>query len=252
MSAIAKTIPVELDLRAGQTVVILGGHYCINPELTHLSEDGVAELASFEAAVQLYVHVKTHQPDVFARLVLWVNDIGIDQAARTQLKQTYRLPQGYLDRLRQHEVMEDEVVVEFESAIRNKASTNIRQIHKLNPSLFTLVDSSEQGMERCIEKELCDLSAPAPVTCYTITGPNERPLVLKEGPHPKCNLILASLYHKYSKGHEINPVIVNIFNGIYKNRIRLGMFVYRQVYKGASSFSNFFTTQDGKVHAESC
>jgi len=227
------------------SLVIFGGHYCINDELAHLSADGAAEQASFASSVDLFVRERSRRPSGRVRLILWVNDIGIDKARRDALKEDYQLPPSYMACLVARGVEPEAVAVEFESSIRNKASTWVRQIHKRNPHLFQIASSTTAGMDRCIDKEVCDLSETA-VNCYTITGPNQRPLVLKEGPNPKCNLILASLYQKYTQGYP-SSVVVNVFNAIYKNRIRLGAFVYKHVFEGLAEFRDVYTTADGRT-----
>ncbi|MET1256287.1 hypothetical protein [Aliikangiella maris] len=216
-------------------VAVLAGHYCLSPELTDLSSEGEAEIFSFCLGVALYKSLKTSNKP--ARLILWVNDIGIDTQQREEIKSNYQIPDNYLRVLEEQTIPLSELEVVFESASRNKASTLLRKKIKHNPERFQKYDSQDPALIRCIDIDFCEIQTGK--TVYAINGPEGAPLVMKEGSNPKCNLILATLFLRIAQD---NPdlLFVNIFNDIYIERIRLGMFVARQVYELPHKFINLF------------
>ncbi|WP_440055357.1 hypothetical protein ACSLBF_04225 [Pseudoalteromonas sp. T1lg65] len=220
-------------------VAILAGHYCVAPELEDLSHEGEAEHYSFALGVSVYQALLAQK--ISARLILWVNDIGISSEQRELLKQQFELPQNYVEILHQTNTPLSDVEVIFESASRNKASTLLRQKIKKHPERFQKYDSSDPALVRCIDLDVCSIEVGK--TVYAIDGPEGLPLVMKEGSNPKCNLILATLFYRIAQG---NPdlVFLNIFNDIYIERIRLGIFVAKEVYELPQQFMNLFCDDD--------
>lgn len=218
-------------------VAIIAGHYCVAPNLDDLSHNSQAEEMSFRKGAELYLQVR--EQGKLASLYLWVNDIGISADERALLKQSYRVPENYLAIASEYDIAESAIQVLFESAARNKASTLLRQIHKNHPSRFRQYDSGESGLMRCVEGVVCEISDSK--KAYVIDGPEGENLVVKEGPNPKCNLILATLFMLVQKAQGCDA-IVNIFNSIYTNRIRLGIYVFIELFTEESSlvFENYF------------
>lgn len=216
-------------------VAILAGHYCLAPDLADLSHEGEAEYLSFKLGVQLYQQLSNDNKP--ARLILWVNDIGINNELRAQIKTQFTIPDNYIEILNEYHISPTAVEVIFESTSRNKASVLLRKKIKNAPEKFDKYNSNDKGLVRCIDTDSCTIEQNK--TVYAIPGPEGAPLVMKEGNNPKCNLILGTLFSRISL-NKANLVFVNIFNDIYIERIRLGIFVAQKVYELPHKFINFF------------
>jgi hypothetical protein len=233
-SDIARAIQVSLGPSA--RTAVLAGHYCLSPELASLSSDQETEEACFACGAEIVR--KALDEGGYSKLVLWINDIGIDTEERARIKQDYQLPDNYQRILVEAGLVRDDLQVLFESASRNKASTALRQLAARKPHLFRKVPSTQQGLVRCIDNAFCSVDT-GERDAYVITGPAGNDLVVKEGPNPKCNLILATLYNRICTDHRPDTVI-NIFNSIYVNRIALGIHVARSLYDNAVPMINLF------------
>ncbi len=210
---------IENLVRHTESAAVVGGHYCVAPDLEDLSADAETEQNTFAFAAELVSAFRSRGKR--AILLLWVNDIGIDVAEREALKSNYQLPTPYASILSRADLTEQAMTVVFESTVRNKASSLLRTIFKKEPALLQVLDSNAPELMRCIDQ--CDISDEVK-RVYVIPGPENQNLVVKEGPSPKCNLILGTLFHLIAK--RIAPEkIITIFNVIYINRIRLGMHV---------------------------
>jgi len=218
--------------------LIIAGHYCLSEQFSELGPDSEAELSTWRAGLKFY-----RENQLNSKIILWINDIGIDNQRRQALKESYLLPASYQKVLHDENISINAVKIEFESSIRNKASTNIRQINKTTPELFRKTLSSEKNLVRCIDTTYC-----GPLDekyAYVIEGLDGSDIVVKEGTNPKCNLILATLFHKYSKSQPVK--IYNFFNAIYRKRIDIGIQVYKLVYLGDSVFVNEFHDFMGNI-----
>ena len=81
---------IEKIANSVERTAILGGHYCVAPDLEDLSSDAETEQNTFAFSAELSAAIK--RLGKHADLVLWVNDIGIDPVERSQLKEQYCLP----------------------------------------------------------------------------------------------------------------------------------------------------------------
>jgi hypothetical protein len=135
------------------------------------------------------------------------------------------------------------VEIVFESRIRNRASRRIRNMKKREPEAFELVDAGDPALTRCIDAAYCEIE-PAAKEAVTIPGPRQDRLVVKEGPNPKCNTILATLFEEAVERHRADA-IVNCFNGIYINRLNLGQFVYSGLFRGKALIYHFVFDEEG-------
>ena len=207
----------DLIVMAGERsgLSIIGGHYCVSPELTELSNEGEAEQKSFEWAVNL--HKKAISIGVESSLILFVNDIGVSPDIRKSVLAHYEIPANYLEILQDYGVNPGSVDTIFESAIRNRASKEVRKLKKANPELFEIMPSTDPRLVRCIDPAYCDLPESSK-DAITVRGPSGEYLVVKEGSNPKCNTILAVLFDRVCSEHQ-RGMIVNCFNSIYQNRI---------------------------------
>lgn len=224
-------------LGAAGRVAIVAGHYCISPGLEDLSHEGEAEQASFRMGAQLFA--KLGRGASGHALVLWINDIGVAPAEREIIKREYRVPDAYRAILDEQGVDEREVTVLMESTVRNTASTLLRKLVKAKPELFEVMPGDDPRLVRCVDDSGCALERRVGTSVYVVRGPAGEQLVVKDGPNPKCNLILATLFRHLTSRLDAS-VIVNIFNDIYVNRIRLGVHVARTVLDNAVPFTNVF------------
>lgn len=200
---------------------VLAGHYCVSENMSELSHEEESEQASFAYGASIVSSAREY--GLRSSLILWVNDIGVNPDKRMMLKELYQIPQNYQRILDKCGIDPASVDVMFESTMRNKASVLLRKLYARSPHLFRKVSSTSEGLVRCVSNSICGIEAEAK-DVYVITGPNMEDLVVKEGPNPKCNLILATLFNGIIK--DKNPDrIINIFNNIYNYRISLGIHV---------------------------
>ncbi len=228
-----------LKVLNNSNITIIAGHYCIADDLSDLSNEGETERFSFELGVMTYKKLKSsaHTPT----LVLWINDIGINVDQRKALKENYVIPMNYENILIDHKIEKSEVSILFESTARNKASVLFRKSYKRTPEKYKIFSSNEESLVRCIDNSHCEIEEDKKV--YAIEGPDGLPIVMKEGTNPKCNLILGTLFYSIIKTYK-SDIILNIFNDIYIDRLRLGMFVGKNVYDFNTRFVNFFCDEE--------
>lgn len=234
-----KTRPLNLleIFDSVKSSIIVSGHYSVAAHMSEVSNTGQAELMSFELGAELVQRARCHCKT--SRIVLWVNDIGVSQAERNALKQRYSLPENYAAILRSYQLSHDDISVMYESSVRNKASTTLRTIYKKAPHLFDRVDARDTRLVRCVDNISCSSEKTFDQIAYVIDGPNKEPLVVKEGPHPKCNLILATLFHELTK--RFTPeLIVTVFNDIYEYRLTLGLHAAKTLFDVSTPMMNVF------------
>jgi hypothetical protein len=213
----------DIDARA-QRSVVLAGHYSLSAAMTELSHLGETEQGCFRHGARIVSAL--HARGRSSSLVLWINDIGIDSADRAREKAAFRIPDNYQRILADCGLAPDAVTVLFESTMRNKASVLLRKLYARSPQIFRKVPAAHHGLVRCVSNATCELDTAK--DAYVVDGPSSEQLVVKEGPNPKCNLILATLFS--SLGRSAAPDrFVNIFNDVYAYRISLGMHVARTI-----------------------
>ena len=224
-------------LDAVDPFVVVAGHYSLADYMKDVSNEGEAEIASFSLGVELISRaIKLRKT---THLVLFVNDIGICEIDRQRIKNKYHLPENYKKIMKEAGLDENYLTVVFESSMRNKASTLLRKVYKRQPELFQKVKPTETDLVRCVNRSSCEVDSTHPHQVYVIEGPDGEKLVVKEGPNPKCNLILATFFHKLTKMFSPS-LIVNVFNEIYHYRLRLGLHVGQKVLGNTTSFENLF------------
>lgn len=234
-------LPIEntevLDrLNPNYPAVVVAGHYSLADYMEDVSSNGESEVTSFAVGVSL-VSCAIKQGKTMT-LVLFINDIGITGSHRENLKNNYTLPENYQKIMDQASLERKHLTVVFESAMRNKASTLLRKIYKREPEIFERVNARDANLVRCVSSTSCDFE-PTGHHAYVVSGPSGEKLVVKEGPNPKCNLILATFFNEISK--KLSPkVIINVFNEIYAYRLSLGVHVCQQVLKNKTSFKNIY------------
>lgn len=226
---------IERFRRADSSVVV-AGHYCVAEDMQDLSHEGVEEASSFQLGARTVAAMLRNGRR--SHLILWVNDIGIPPDQRSAIKATYRLPSNYQSILDGERVPQQNLMVCFESTMRNKASTLLRKLYKKTPDKFSKIASTSADLVRCVGDSKCDVARQGQMA-YTIVGPTGERLVVKDGPNPKCNLILASLFNDLSKKYQPR-VQINIFNELYSYRIGLGIHVFRALLENQMPIVNVF------------
>lgn len=211
------------ELQSHTSTAIIAGHYCLAEHMQELSHTGEAEVMCFYFGVQLYKQAV--QAGKTCYLVVWINDIGISEEEREAIKHGFILPENYLQILAAYGLDQSHVTIMFEGSMRNKASTLVKKISKREPGRLTKVAADRSDLVRCVQSSSCDISeAKKPLHAYVIEGPNGEKLVVKEGPAPKCNLILATFFRElasmFSPKH-----FINVFNDVYAYRLQLGIHV---------------------------
>ncbi len=238
------------SLQLDQPSVVVAGHYCLAKGMEELSSLGECEISSFSFGAEL-VAGALHR-GINTNLVLWVNDIGIEAEERQSIKSNYSLPDNYLSIVEHYGLPMEHLVVLFESTMRNKASVLLRKLYQKKPELFERVNARNKDLLRCVEDTICSTEVRADTVAYTVNGPRDERLVVKDGPNPKCNLILATLFqeltHKYGA-----KIIVNVFNELYVHRLELGIHVSTTILNNPSSYINVFCdgeclSKDDKVY----
>jgi hypothetical protein len=218
-------------------IAIVAGHYCVSPELIDLDHQNQSEYMSFKQGACLLSDMRANEKDGI--LVLWINDIGVDSDARKIIKDNYVIPNNYLEILDEYQLKITDVEIVFESSMRNKASTLLRRFAKKKEGILTIVSPLDQNIVRCINNDLCEVPSESKGNIYAIDGPEQELLVVKEGPNPKCNLILATFLDEIVNKHSPDA-IVNIFNVIYSSRIRFGVHVAKKLFDNKTIMHNFF------------
>ena len=221
--------------------VVVAGHYCLAEHMQELSAESEAELASFEFGVRFLAEAsrRGHR----SQLILWVNDIGISTDARAAIKSNYELPESYQRVLEDVPVEGEDLTVIFESSMRNKASTLLRKLYKRQPYLFEKVSARRGDLVRCVQNTECEKESRVASAAYVVPGPDAERLVVKEGPNPKCNLILATFFKELQQrfSHKLQ---LNVFNCVYKYRLQLGIHVSRSILENPTPFFNIFCDGD--------
>lgn len=223
-------IDIGMDIlmraRSASSSVVVAGHYSLADNMQELSSDGEPEVQSF--AVGAHLVAQARHCGCTSRLVVWINDIGVPNGKRQDLKEHYALPDNYLRIIEGSGLDPAEVVVIFESTMRNKASVLARKLFKWEPELFEKVSASRGDLVRCVSADACGLDGPKAQTAYVVEGPTGEPLVVKEGPNPKCNMILATLFAHLRE--RFSPkLILTVFNDIYAYRLSLGVHVSQAI-----------------------
>jgi len=218
-----------------KSAVIIAGHYCLAEHMQELSSNGDAEVMCFELGAQLFS--RALKKGITHHLVVWVNDIGINQKQREEIKRNFTLPDNYLHILELYKIKPSQVTVMFEGSMRNKASTLVKKIQKNQPGRLKKVDANCSDLVRCIQNSACDTQLQEKNHVYIIDGPNNEQLVIKEGPAPKCNLILATFFSELLNLFTAHHFI-NVFNDVYTYRLRLGIHVSYSLLNNSATMTN--------------
>lgn len=231
-------------MKNADNLIILAGHYCLAPELSELSNEGASEQLSFEKGVKLFKAEREKGRNV--KLYIWVNDIGVDAGVREEFRNGLNngAPDNYREIAQSYGIQSCDIKIVLESVTRNRATKELRKIYKLNPEQFYLMESGDTSLVRCVDSAACGLNTTEVKKVYAITGPAKEHLVVKEGPNPKCSLILATLFQTLA-GPDGKTEIVSYFNEIYVNRLRLGLYVYSKLFSRAEvSVNTYFCSSE--------
>lgn len=231
----------------GRNGAVLAGHYSVAEHMSEVSHNRDVEKRCFDLGIRLIKQAE--QKGLVNRLVLWVNDIGIDVRDRIALKQSYRLPASYRQILDEGNFDPTRLDMLFESTMRNKGSILARKIERRQPSLIRRVPNTQSGLVRCIEDLVCAGKGKKELDAFVIAGPDGQDLVLKEGSHPKCCLILGTLFTDVMKRFSVD-YIVNIFNSVYTARLQYGIYVAREVFQNPLPMWNLYVDEKEVFQAE--
>ena len=202
-------------------VLIIAGHYCVATDYSALSNLAETEINSLMLGIEHYQYSLQQGQQV--KLVIWVNDIGIAPMEREQYQQSYQLPDNYADLLKQADIPENNIIIRFESRARNRASKIVGQLKRRYPDVINELSADDNELTRCVDSELC-ISKDIAQTVLSINDIKGFPLVIKEGGAAKCCAILAIFFSELVQSFQ--PVkIIGIFNFVYTERIKLGMYV---------------------------
>lgn len=217
--------------------LIVSGHYSVASDMSETAKPGCAEIMSFEAGADLVR--RAHRLSKNCRLALWVNDMAIEQAERDTFKQNYTLPDCYAEIVRRHRLKDQDICVLYESSMRNQAATEMRNIYKKMPQLFDRIEATDTRLIRCVGSAPYPVEQGAEQNAYMIRGPYREPLAVMDGPHPKHNLILATLLHELNK--RFSPgMIVTVFNETDEYRLNLGMHVAKTLFGLTTPMMNVY------------
>ncbi|MDQ2696818.1 MAG: hypothetical protein M3Z21_15860 [Pseudomonadota bacterium] len=222
-------------------VAVIAGHYCVAPHMAELSYEMEAEQNSFKLGASLASALMERGKQ--AVLIVWVNDIGIAPEQRARLKSDYQLPDPYARLLTSRQSRLLSIRIFFESSMRNKASKRLRQLYRLKSHLIWKAVANQEGLVRCVNNACFNRELHGELTAYVTKGPNGEDLVLKDGPNPKCNSILATLFEEVSNTCSPDQ-IVTIFNDVYINRIMLGVFVAEKIFAVGKPMRSFFCDEE--------
>lgn len=234
---------LEQSVTAVERSLIVAGHYSYADYMRDVSNEGEAEAMSFELGVRLVTEALDQGR--FSRLVLLINDIGVTAAQRNQLKEGYELPANYRQMMASAGLGDQHLEVMFESTMRNKASTGLRKVYKRKPDLFEKVRPGETDLVRCVAATACEREASDRATAYVVSGPDGERLVVKEGPNPKCNLIMGTFFFELTKRFQ-PQLILNVFNELYAYRLKLGIHVSQIVFDTQAPIKSVFC--DGEAY----
>lgn len=223
-------------------VLIIAGHYCVSEaysDLSHLSE---TEVMSLRMGIEQYQSY--NKQGIEAKLVIWVNDIGLEPHDRKRYQQNYQLPSNYADLIKQDDISLNNIVIRFESQARNRASKVVRQLKKLQPDLIKEQSSKNRNLKRCVDADIC---SEKPV--ITIDDRNGFPLVIKEGGAAKCCAIFATFLTELVTTFQ-PVIIVGVFNFVYIERIKTGIYVAQSLFNFDTPARILFCDERRMIHSE--
>ena len=209
------------DNMSNDLILVIAGHYCVSADYADLSNLADTEIHSLELGIEQYQQYK--EQGLSVKLVIWVNDIGLEPQQRERLLQDYHLPSNYSELLTQAKIFDRDIIVRFESRARNRASKWIRKLKHDQTSVIYELSASNTHLIRCIDAEQCHTKE-ATKTVLCIDDKQGQPLVIKEGGAAKCCAILATFFNELEEKYQVIKMI-GIFNFLYVKRIHAGQFV---------------------------
>jgi len=223
-------------LKLGQNVLIHIGTFKYTVGV------GPIEIKSFEDGL-IFGKELVSECNKKIKFRILVDDIGIDPKKRKEIKENFRLPKAYLDKMVENKVSEKDIDILFESSIRNKASHILsRQKHilpgrdKLTKEVVCFDQACEY--ERCVPQSSHAKQKKSDRDTFSIIDPYSGiPLILKEGPNPKCNLILACSYFQGAKSYDS---IISFCNALWEQRMYYGAMVARILFGIQKPIIDFF------------
>jgi len=217
----------------GDNILIHIGHFKYSVGV------GPIEIKSFEDGLSFGEELKKEKKNVKYRLL--VDDIGITPEKRIKIKESFRLPKAYIDKLDEHNLKETEVDVIFESSMRNKASRILSDMkipgkEKITKAMVAVDQACE--FERCVPQSDHSKKNKEDREIYSIIDPYSGiPLILKEGSNPKCNLIIACSYYKDVEKYNS---IISFYNAYWEQRMQYGAMVAKLLFNIEKPIIDFY------------
>ena len=226
-------------------ILIIAGHYCISEDYAELSHLAKTEIMSLKLGVEQYQNKQQQGRKV--RLLIWVNDIGINPVERERLHQYYVIPKNYAEIISQAGILLSDVIIRFESQTRNRASKLLRQLKRQHPHLITEHSSTNKQLIRCVDSEPCTSESDNKLV-LTIKDSQGKPLVIKEGGAAKCCAILATFFSGLSEEFEVTNMVA-VFNALYIERIKSGIYVAHTLLNFNTPFKVLFCDEFQTVNS---
>jgi len=221
--------------------LIVSGHYCVTTDGSEAPYPEFTETLPFETGADLVRRARRLSKN--CRLALWVNDMAISPNEREAFKHDYTLPDHYADIAREHQLKDQDICVTYESALRQQASAELHALYKKMPQLFDRIEATGTRLVRCVGAPPYSTEPGAEQVAYAIKGPYRESLVVKDGAHPKYNLVLASLLNQLNK--QFSPgLIVTVFNESDEYRLSLGMHVAKSLFGLSTPMMNVYCDQE--------
>lgn len=193
---------------------------------------GPIEIKTVQDGVEFGEYLKKEQNKKVDYCIL-IDDIGLDKDERKKIKETFLLPEPYMKILKHFKIDENKIKILFESKARNGAS------HILSRKMYLLPGNEKITKEIVNFDKACEYERCVPMSShakqekqnkeiYSIIDPRSGiPLILKEGPNPKCNLIIAYSYYKETKEYDS---IISFYNAQWEQRLTYGAMVARELF----------------------
>ncbi len=227
-------------------VLIIAGHYCVAEDYAELSHLAETEITSLKLGIEQYQ--SNLQQGSKVRLLIWVNDIGINPVQRERLHQHYVIPRNYADIISQAGILLSDVIIRFESQTRNRASKLLRQLKRHQPNLITEQSAENNQLIRCIDSHNCTSNSDNKLV-LTINDSQGKPLVIKEGGAAKCCAILATFFSGLSDEFEAVKMIA-VFNALYIERIKSGIYVAHTLLNFNTPFKALFCDESQTINSD--
>jgi len=229
------------------TVLIIAGHYCVSADYAELSNHAETEVTSLILGIEQYLNIQNQGK--LAVFVIWVNDIGINPVERKAFQQHYSIPDNYSNLIIKAGIRLPDVIIQFESQTRNRASKLVRHLKRDQANLIKEVQATECHLIRCVESDSLISTSDETKMVLTISDSQDKPLVIKENGAAKCCAILATFFSELEQQFQ-GVEMIAIFNVLYIERIKAGIYVAQTLFNFGTPISTLFCNETRIVMTE--